>query len=58
MKLYEARNNAGRIILRHNYVKHQMQPVGFAEALIQHYRLTNDNKVKLITTSTYRYYIR
>ena len=58
MKLYEARNNYGQIILRHNYVKHTMLPVGFAESHTRYYQLGADKKVKPGTISTYRYYIR
>ena len=58
MKLYEARDNAGQIILRHNYVKHLMMPVGFAESHTRFWQLGADKRVKPVTTSTYRYYIR
>ena len=57
MKLYEARNNEGRIILRHNYIKHNMLAVGFSESHIQYYQL-DGNKAKPVIKSTYRYYIR
>ena len=57
MKLYEARNRDGQIILRHSYVKHTMAPVGFSESHTRFYQL-DGNKAKPVTTSTYRYYIR
>ena len=58
MKLYEARNRDGQIILRHSYVKHTMAPVGFSESHTRFYQLGADKKVKPVTRSTYRYYIR
>ena len=57
MKLYEARNIEGRIILRHSYVKHNMLAIGFSESHIQYYQL-DGNKAKPVIKSTYRYYIR
>ena len=54
MKLYEARTNAGLLMLRHNYIKHNMLPVGFAESHMRYYRLDGGQVHK----STYRFWIR
>ena len=54
MRLYEARNSEGQLLLRHNYVKHNMLPVGFAESHMRYYQLDG----KRVISSTYRYWIR
>jgi len=54
MKLYEARNSKGQLMLRHNYIKHSMLPVGFAESHIAYIRLDG----RPVTSSTYRFWIR
>ena len=55
MKLYEARDTEGRLLLRYNYVKHNMLPVGFAESHMRYYNIFSG---KPIISSTYRYWIR
>jgi hypothetical protein len=57
MKLYEAYNVDGRLILRHSYVTHVMKAVGFAESHVQYYQY-DGNKIKSVIKSVYRYYIR